>query len=64
VRLTVTDKLPDGWERRATVIAGFETSDDPAGGADLESRVQITRAAPLTLMGSKKWRFGAELFSE
>lgn len=64
VRLTVTDRLPDGWEWRANLIAGFETSGDPAAGADLESRFQVTRAASRTLMGSEKWRFGAELFSE
>jgi len=64
VRLTLTDKFASAWEWRANLIAGIETTDDPADGVELESRLQLTRALPIDLLGSDDWRLGAEAFSE
>ena len=63
-RLTLTDKLAGNWEWRANLIAAFETGDQRAEGAELESRLQLTRALPAGWMGTGDMRFGAELFSE
>lgn len=64
VRLTATDKFAGRWEWRANLIGEFETGDGSAGGADLETRLQLTRALDGAAFGSTKWRAGAELFSE
>ncbi|MEQ9437279.1 hypothetical protein [Hyphomonas sp.] len=64
VRLALTDRFASSWEWRANIIAGFETGNQRTDGADLQSRLQITKAVPLTLFNADKWRFGAELFSE
>ena len=64
LRVTLTDRFTKDWEWRANLIAGIETTDDPSSGAELESRLQLTRSVPLTLTGADKWRLGAELFSE
>lgn len=64
VRLTLTDRFSGIWEWRANVIAAAGTSDDAAGGVDLESRLQVTRALPAQGFAGASWRFGAELFSE
>lgn len=63
-RLTLTDKFAEAWEWRANVIAELETGDGSEGGAELESRLQLTRALAGSAFGSSKWRLGAELFSE
>ena len=64
LRLTLTDRFAENWEWRANLIAAVETTQEPASGAELESRLQLTRALPFTLTGEDKWRLGAELFSE
>lgn len=64
IRLTVTDRFAEHWEWRANLIAGVETNRDAASGAELESRLQLTRSIPLSFSGRDEWRIGAELFSE
>ena len=63
-RLTLTDKFAGNWEWRANLIAAIETGNKRADGAELESRLQLTRALPGDWMGTDRMRFGAELFSE
>ena len=63
-RLTVTDKFADRWEWRANAIAEFETGEDSAGGASLETRLLLARDISLAAIGSRDWTVGAELFSE
>jgi len=63
-RLTMTDRFAGSWEWRANIIAGVETGDQSADGAELQSRFQVTKAVPLALFNARKWRIGAELFSE
>jgi hypothetical protein len=64
VRLTLTDKFAGQWEWRANAIAAFEAGSGRAGGAELETRLQLTRAVALKALGSRKWRLGVEAFSE
>lgn len=64
IRLTLTDKFLQDWEWRANVIAEAEVGDGSSDGVDLESRFQLSRAVPLSALGSDKWRLGVELFSE
>ncbi len=63
-RLTLTDKFAGDWEWRANLIAAFETGDQRAEGAELESRLQLTRALSAGWLGTAEMRFGAEHFSE
>ncbi len=63
-RLTLTDRFAGNWEWRANLIAATETGDQRADGAELESRLQLTRALPAGWMDTTGMRFGAELFSE
>jgi hypothetical protein len=63
-RLTLTDRFADNWEWRANIIAGADISSSSPGGVDLESRFQISRAVRMEALGTDKWRFGGELFSE
>jgi len=64
VRLTLTDRFAGNWEWRANLIAAVEAGSQPADGAGLESRLQLTRALQAGWMGTEDMRFGAELFSE
>lgn len=64
IRLTITDNFADGWEWRTNVIAGMETGPGSAGGVDLETRFQLSRAVDFTALHTDRWRFGVELFSE
>lgn len=64
IRFTVTDKFAARWEWRANAIAEFETGEGSAGGADLETRLQLSRDAGFTAFGTDDWKVGAELFSE
>lgn len=63
-RIALTDKFARDWEWRANLIAAFETGDQRAEGAELESRLQLTRALSAGWMGTDEMRIGAELFSE
>lgn len=63
-RLTLTDRFADNWEWRANIIAGADISSSSPGGVDLESRFQLSRAVRMEALGTDKWRFGGELFSE
>ncbi len=64
LRVTTTDRFAGAWEWRANLIAGSPLNDPGSDGAELESRLQISRALPGTPGGATKWRAGAELFSE
>lgn len=64
LRFTFTDKFADGWEWRANAIAGVELGEDSAGGVDLETRFQLTRALDMAAFAATDWRFGVEAFSE
>ncbi len=64
VRVTMTDRFREDWEWRVNLIAGFELASEAVDGADLESRVQLTRSLPVTFATSPQLRLGAELFSE
>ena len=64
VRFTMTDRFADDWEWRANMLAQVETDNPHTDGAELQSRFQVTRTVPLTLLGTQDWRMGAEWFSE
>lgn len=64
VRLTLTDKFAGAWEWRTNVIAEFETGSGSEGGAELETRFQLTRGMPAPFLGASRWRLGAEILSE
>ena len=63
-RLTLTDKFASSWEWRANVIAEMETGTGREDGAGLQTRLQLTRAINPAWLGTRDWRFGAEVFSE
>ncbi len=64
VRLTLTDRIAGNWEWRANAIAEIETGSGRADGAEIQTRLQLTRAIDVGLLGTRDWRLGAELFSE
>ncbi len=64
VRLTLTDSFAGSWEWRANAIAEIETGSGRADGAEIETRLQLTRAIDVGLLGTRDWRLGAELFNE
>ena len=64
VRLSLTDRFADNWEWRANLIAGMETGDGRTTGAELESRLQVSRGMPVSFFGAKSFRVGGELFSK
>jgi hypothetical protein len=63
-RLALTDKFADRRERRANAIASFETGDDSEGGAEIETRAQVSRSVNVDFLGTRRWRVGAEVFSD
>lgn len=64
VRFVITDKFADGWEWRTNLIAEMETGSGSQGGAELQTRWQITRAINLNAFGTERWRLGLETFNE
>lgn len=63
-RLTLTDKLADGWEWRANLIGEIEAGSGSEGGVNIGSRAQVSRAMGGPFLGARSWRLGAEVFSE
>lgn len=64
IRLTLTDKFAGNWEWRANAIGETEIGGGRDDGFDLETRLQLTRALPVALGGTRDWRLGGEIFSE
>ncbi|MGB3625528.1 MAG: hypothetical protein WA989_06865 [Henriciella sp.] len=64
MRLTLTDKLADGWAWRANLIGEVETGDGSQGGVGLQARAQVFRALAMSALASDDWSLGVELFSE
>lgn len=64
IRLTITDKFAGDWEWRTNVIAEIEAGDGSEGGVELQTRLQLSRAIDFSAFNSKRWRVGADLFSE